>query len=1011
MINFSAWSIHRPLPAILLFILLMGAGFHAFERLPITDFADIAFPNVSVTVTYSGATPAQMEAEVTRKVEDAVAGVTGVQHITSTVTQGSSVTNVEFDLDYDVHVALADVRDAVTRIRASLPQDINEPTVSRVTLAGEPVATYAIESTSIGEAELSWLVDDSLAKLLRSISGVGAVERIGGVNREIRVDLKPDRLLAYGITAGQISQQLRNSQGEQTGGTIKLGAGQQDIRVLATVGSADELRVFPIALSDGRSVRLDELGSVEDRFEDRSSLTLLNGKDVVGMQVRRAQAANELEIATAVTQKLQEFAASHPTVKFTLVSSNAPFVRAMFDTSMTALYEGAILAIIVVFIFLRDWRATWISAIALPLSIVPTFYVMSMFNVGLNTLSLLALSLVVGLLVDDAIVEVENIVRHLRDGKTPKQAALDAAQEIGLAVIGTSLTLCAVFLPVGFLTGVIGRFFKQFAITCIVAVLFSLLVARLITPMMAAYQLKPKADHETRGPLFHKYLKLVEWTLHNRGKTLLAAFSTFVLAIAGYLMLPSSFLNADDRGELNINITLPPGADLETTRRAAAQVEQMLKSQPEVIHVFSNLKIGSATVIAKLTDFEERERTQQQMQSDLTPAFSYVTAARVTFGGGGFGQNLAVTLAGDDPVKLEDTAARVENELRSIGIAGASSSASLLKPEITVRPDFAKIAELGITSTDISEAIRIGTSGDISTRLPKLSLPSRQVPIRVQLDQDALKSIDTLRLLRIPAGEGSVPLGSISAIELSSGPAEISRYDRLRYISINVPLNGQAISEVANRVFALPALKQLPAGIERQESGDLERQRELNTGFMLAMLTGVFCVYGVLALLFNDLVQPITILMALPLSIGGAVAALSIGGYPLALASFIGLLMLMGIAVKNSILLVDYAILGEERGLSRNEALIDACAKRARPIIMTSIAMGAGMLPSALNLEGNSGFRAPMGMAVLGGLFTSTILSLMVIPAAYTYMSDFESWIRRRWHKVNKHGAATSAGG
>jgi multidrug efflux pump subunit AcrB len=423
-----------------------------------------------------------------------------------------------------------------------------------------------------------------------------------------------------------------------------------------------------------------------------------------------------------------------------------------------------------------------------------------------------------------------------------------------------------------------------------------------------------------------------------------------------------------------------------------------------VIHVYSNISIGTATVLAKLANFADRKRTQQAMQQALTPLFSQVTAARVTFAAGGFGENFSVVLAGDDPTSLMDTAARLEHELRTIAhIGGASSSAALLKPEIAVKPDFAKMAELGVTSASLSDAIRIGTTGDTSIRLPKLSLPSRQIPIRIQLDADALKSIDTLRLLRIPTRGGSTPLSSIATIELSSGPAQISRYDRYRNVNISIPLNGQAISDVAKHVFTLPALKQLPPGVKQQESGDLEKQRELSLGFVVAMVTGIFCVYGVLALLFNDLLQPITILLALPLSLGGAVAALAIGGYPLAVSSMIGLLMLMGIAVKNSILLVDYTVLGEQQGLQRNDALMDACVKRARPIVMTSIAMAAGMLPTALNLSGNNGFRAPMSMAVLGGLFTSTILSLLVIPAAYTYIADFESWTRRWRHRMSVH--------
>ncbi len=999
MMNFSAWSIHRPLPSILGFVLLMALGFYGFKQLPITDFADLEFPSVSVSVSYSGATPSQMEVEITRKVEDAVAGITGIENITSNVSQGSSNTNIEFELGTDMQIALQDVRDAVTRIRSALPSSINEPNVSRQTLASGAVATYALQSDTLGQTELSWLADDSLSKLLMAIPGVGAVNRQGGVNREIRIDLQPDRLSAFGITAGQVSTQLRNTNAEQAGGQLTLGTGEQSIRILSTVGSYEELRSFPITLGDGRSVRLDELAKVDDRFSKMTSEVLLDGKPVIGVQVQRVMKANELEIAEQVDIAIKQFVRNNPTVKATLVSSNVAKIRDTFDSSMMMLYEGAALAIIVVFLFLRDWRATWISAIALPLSIVPTFYVMTLFDIGLHTISLLALSLVVGLLVDDAIVEVENIVRHLHQGKTPKRAALDAAQEIGLAVIGTSLTLVAIFIPVAFMPGIPGRFFKQFAITCVVSVVFSLIVARLITPMLAAYQLKAKPDKHEDGPTLEKYLQAVRWTLNNRGKTLLGALGLFMLSLVAFNTLPGSFLNAEDNGEISISVTLPPGSSMQSTHTAVEQLQQLLVSNPEVRSVYSRVSVGSASVTAQLTPRKERKRSQQEIQQVLTPEFSKVVGARVSVGGRGFGQNMNVTLVGDDAELLNETAAQLESQLRGIGITGVNSSAALVKPEISITPDFAKAARMGITSATLSDAIRIGTTGDIDTRLSKLSLPTRQIPIRVQIDPEALKSIDSLRLMPIPSRNGTVPLESVAKIELSSGAAQISRYDRHRNVTLSIPLNGQALTTMLAKVQALPALQKLPPGINLQDSGDLQRQQQLTGGFQLAMYAGVFCVYAVLVLLFNDLLQPITILLALPLSIGGAVAALKLGGYGLAVPSYIGILMLMGIAVKNSILLVDYTVLGEERGLSRVDALIDACAKRARPIVMTSIAMGMGMAPTAFDLSGTNAFRAPMGMAVLGGLFTSTILSLLVIPAAYTYVGDFELWVRKLRHR------------
>lgn len=1004
MINFSAWSIHRPLPAILGFVLLMTAGFYGFQQLPITDFAISDTSTVSVSVGYSGATPSQMEVEVTRKIEDAVASINGIEHVTSSVSQGNSNTSIEFAEGTDIQIAMDDVRDAVSRVRSALPSEINEPTVSRQTVSFNPVVTYAVQSDSLGQEELSWLVDDTIAKQLRAISGVGQVNRQGGVDRQVRVNLLPDRLLAFNITAGQVSSQLRSTQGELAGGKSYLGTGEQSIRILSTVASVDALRALPIALTDGRYIRLDELARVEDSYADLTSQVFLDGKPVIGIQVRRALDTNEVEIGEQVEQAIAKLQAAYPTTKFTQISSNVPRVLSNYDSSMEKLYEGALLAIIVVWLFLRDWRATWVAAVALPLSIVPTFYVMMLAGITLSNITLLAISLVVGLLVDDAIVEVENIVRHQREGKSAKQAALDAAQEIGLAVIGTSLTLVAIFLPVAFMPGISGRFFRQFGITCTVAVLFSLLVARLITPMMAAYQFsnKPKEESVGHERFLSKYLGLVRWTLANRGKTLLAALSIFMASIVAYNFLPGGFLNSEDRGELTINVTLPPGVSLETTRKVAEQAAALLRSEPEVTTIYSNVSIGSAQITGKLSPLKDRKRTQQEIQRALTSRLGEVSGARLSFGGFGFGQNMTLVLVGDDAELLNDTAAAVEQQIRTVaGIGGVTSSAAVVTPEIAITPDFDKAARLGITASALSEAIRIGTTGDIDVRLPKLSLPTRQIPIRVQLAPEAMNSIDMLRMMRIPARSGSVALENVAKIELSSGAAQISRYDRRRNVTITVPLNGQALTEVLAKVQAVPALQKLPPGIEQQQSGDLERQTQLKTGFILTMVAGVFCVYGVLALLFNDLLQPITIMLALPLAMGGAVLALGLSGYGLIVPTYIGLLLLMGIAVKNSILLVDYAVLGEERGLLREDALIDACAKRARPIIMTSIAMGAGMIPTAFDFSGTNSFRAPMGMAVLGGLITSTILSLLVIPAAYTYVSDFEIWFRRLRHRIN----------
>jgi hydrophobe/amphiphile efflux-1 (HAE1) family protein len=1008
-INFSAWSIHRPLPAILGFTLVTIAGLFAFHSLPISDFADIEFPMVTISVGYPGATPTQMESEVTRKIENAVANISKVEHVSSNISEGSSTTMIEFELEKDIFVAIDDVRDAIAHIRSQLPGEISEPIIARMEIAGQSLQTFAVTSESMTTAEVSWFVDDTLSRELMNIPGVGGITRAGGVDREVRVDLLPERMLAIGVTAAEISAQLRRIHADRAGGRSTLSGGEQAIRTISTVNGAADLGALPIVLNDGRRLRLDEIANVEDRYAEQRQIALLDGVSVVSFSVSRSTGADAVKIAHEIRKSVEKLNAEHPKLKVREIANSVDAIEDNYRSSMNMLYEGGLLAIVVVFFFLRDWRATWVSAIALPLSVIPTFWVMNLFGYSLNTITLLALTLVVGILVDDAIVEIENIVRHLREGKSPKQAAIDAADEIGLAVIATSLTLVAVFLPVAFMPGVPGRMFKQFALTAVTAVVFSLVVARLLTPMIAAYQLKHFPDHEQQGPWTLKYLRLVDWTMKHRRITMLSAALLFIVPTIAAMMVPTGFMPSEDRNQLHLSVELPPGSTLDDTRRVLAQLDSVAKRHPEIVSVFSTAgggQIANATATINLTSRHERKLSQAQIQSTLQNELQEIPGARFSYmiemGGGG--DRMQVVFSSDDPAVLDKTVERVEREIRAIpGIGAVKSSAALTRPEIRVVPDLQRAAEMGITTDTISEAIRIGTTGDVDFRLAKLDLPSRQIPIRVQLQESARNDMDFLRLLRVPTRRGSVPLEAVATTELSSGPALITHYDRARNVTLNVDLNGRQLGEVTQLVNRLPSLQNLPLGVERVAGGNSRQMQQMFSGFIVAMGLGVFCVYAVLILLFNDVMQPLTILIALPMSLGGAVGAILLFGYSLAVPSLIGLLMLMGIAVKNSILLVDYAVLAERRGLSRRDALIDACSKRARPIIMTSIAMAAGMAPVAFNIGGGSGFRSPMGVAVIGGLLTSTVLSLLVIPAAYTYVADLENWIRKLRRGETRH--------
>ena len=1013
--NVSAWSIKRPLPAILVFILLTAAGLIAFNKLAVSQFPDLTVPVVNVTVTLPGASPSTLETQVTRKVEDAVASIAGLDNMASIVNEGASTTILTFEIEKDGNIAKDEVRDGIDRVRIDLPSDVEPPIVSLVNVTGGDMITYAVTADGWSDEQLSWYIDDSIAKRLFAVPGVGAVRRIGGVDREIRVDLQPEAVQGFGVSPAQLSQQLARIQQEQPGGRTTVGGSEQAVRTLGTVDNAADLANYPIFVPDGRSVRLSTLADVSDGHATLTQRTTLDGKPVIGFSVQRTTGSSEVDVGNAVRDSIAELQAQQPRLRIVEVGSTTEVAENSYESSMHMLYEGALLAVLVVWLFLRDWRATFISAVALPLSIIPTFAVMYWFGFSLNMITLLALAVVVGILVDDAIVEVENIDRHLRMGKSPKDAALEAADEIGLAVIATSCTLAAVFIPVAFMPGIPGKFFREFGWTAAAAVLFSLLVARLITPMMAAYMLKPMPEHKGDSKLMRWYLRWVDRALKHRGRTLLIALAIFIGSLALLPLIKVTFIPPADGIQSSVLVELPPGTSLATTTEVAETARKRIVDIPEIEHVFATA--GSSTANGPAGDLtaaevrkatltirwkDDRDASQYELEAQVRERLADLPGVRLSFQGGEPGRALQLVLAGDDPVKLAAAAREVEREIRQLpGLGTVGSSAALVRPEVIVRPDPARAADLGVSTADIAAATRVATRGDYEQFLSKLNLPERQVPIRVQLDEAALSDPALLGQLRVPTASGaSVPLSAVAQITTASGPSQIDRFDRRRNVTITVDLNGMAMGEVEKQIDALPSLQNLPAGVERQAAGDSEVFAEMFGGFAMAMVAGIFCVYGVLLLLFNHASQPITILVAVPLAAGGAFGALLLTGMDISLSVLIGLILLIGIAVKNSILLVDYAVIAEkEQGLGRHEALMDACHKRARPVIMTTMAMGAGMLPIALGFTADASFRMPMAVAVIGGLITSTVLSLVVVPAAFTLVDDAEDWLVHRFSR------------
>ncbi len=1022
--NVSAWCIRNPIPALMFFVLLTLAGVYSYKTMQVQNFPDLELPTITVTASLPGAAPAQMESEVARKIENSIATIQGLKHIYTKAADGSATITAEFRLEKPTQEALDEVRSAVSSVRADLPADLRDPIVDKVNLSGSPILAFTLKSDRMDPEALSWFVDDALTKRMLGVKGVGKVTRVGGVNRQVQVLLDPARMQALGATAIDVSRQLRSMQLDAAGGRTDLGGSEQPIRIVANVQSAPEFGKIEIALQSGQRVRLEQIATVTDTFAEPRAVALLNGEPVVGFEISRSKGAGEIDVGNGVYKVIDELKKEHPDFTFTEAFNFVQPVQEEFDASMILLLEGALLAVLVVFLFLRDFRATFVSAVALPLSVIPAFIGMQYLGFTLNVVTLLALSLVIGILVDDAIVEVENIVRHLRMGKSPFQAAMEAADEIGLAVIATTFTLIAVFLPTAFMAGIPGKFFKQFGWTASLAVFASLVVARMLTPMMAAYLLKPIVKPHSDPKWLTWYMGWAKWCTKHRWITSIGAGLFFVASIMLVGQLQTGFIPPDDNSQTQVRLELPPGATLAETTAVAEKARQLVMGVKHVKSVYTTIGAGAAgtdpfappgtsetrkaTLTIILADRGERDVRKQPIESEMRKVLEVIPAARVTVGLGASGEKYMLVLTGDDPNALSAAAIAIERDLRTIpGLGSVSSSASLVRQEVLVKPDTGKAADLGVSSSSIAETLRVATVGDYEQSLPKLNLSQRQVPVLVQLDPQARKELSQLERLLLPSstpGKPPVMLGSIASIEMGSGPAVIDRYDRARNITFDVELGGQPLGEVTEVVKNLAAVKNLPAGVKVIEIGDAEIMIEFFVSFLLAMGAGILCIYIVLVLLFKDFLHPVTILMALPLSFGGAFVGLLLANKLLSMPSGIGIIMLMGVATKNSILLVEYAIVARrDMGVTRMEALMDACHKRARPIIMTTIAMGAGMLPIAIGWgSADTSFRSPMAVAVIGGLVTSTILSLIVIPPVFTIIDDIERGLKHLWGKLRR---------
>ncbi len=1027
--NISAWSIRNPVAPIVLFIALTLAGVMAFMQMKVNNNPDISFPAAQVSVSQPGAAPTELETQVTQKVEAALRGINGVEDISSYIQEGSSNTTVQFAIGTPVDRAVNDVRDAISNIRSDLPEGILEPQVNRIDIDGGPIAYFSAEATDMTLEELSWFVDNTVAKRLVSVSGMANIQRSGGVKREIRVVLDPARMQAQGVTASQVNAQLRATNLNAAGGRAEIAGSEQSVRVLGNATSAYALGEKLISVG-GRTLKLSDIATVRDSYAEQRNVSKIDGKQVLSFAMAKSKGASDVLVYDEGVKLLRALEKENPKVRFRQLFTTVDYTRSQYHSAIDAMWEGAILAVLVVFVFLRDWRATLISAIAIPLSAIPAFWFMDLMGFTLNGVSLIALSLVAGVLVDDAIVEIENIVRHMRMGKTAYQASIDAADEIGLAVLATTMAIVAVFLPVGLMPGISGQFFKQFGMTIVAAVLVSLAVARLITPMVAAYFLKSHghASHG-EGPIMDRYMALLQWSLDTRGAQKLRAtgkrwrarfadhriwvmgmgFVAFLLTILAFGTLQFTGQPAINSDFSQVRIQLTPGATLAQTEAVTDSVARLVSTAPEVNAAFSDINVGEANIF--LTLKKDREKTSVQFERDFAPKLRAIPDARVTFQSqnGGLGRDVTVMLAGSDPAVVTATANKLVEEMRELKqLRAPRIDGDLQRPEIVIKPRSALAAEMGVTSAALSQTIRIATQGDIDQNAAKFSLTDRQIPIRVMIDAADRTSLSTIENLPVPTiSGGSVPLKLVADISFGEGPSILRRFNQNRRVAIGADF-APGVVTAAKEIDALPTMKKLPSGVQRVSFGDDKLMKELLSNFVIAVVSGVLLVFAVLVLLYKRVLPPFVNMGSLLLAPLGGAIALHLTGNPISMPVMIGLLMLLGIVAKNSILLVDFALEEIGKGVPIYDAILDAGHKRAQPIVMTTVAMVAGMLPIALSFSGDGSWRAPMGIVVIGGLVLSTILTLVIVPALFSLAVGVEAriapWLSRRLTNGGAHG-------
>src|ERR1700712_4565159 len=761
-LNISAWSIRHPLPSVVFSIILLVLGWVSFTKLAVTRLPSADIPVISVAVSQFGAAPSELESQVTKTIEDGVSGVEGVRHISSSITDGLSVTTIQFALETNTDRALNDVKDAVTRVLPTPPKNVNEPLIQRVDVIGLPIVTYAAISPGKTPEQLSYFVDDVVKRALQGVRNVAQVERIGGVEREILVSLDPDRLQAAGLTAVNVSQILRGTNVDLAGGTAGIGNNVQAIRTLAGAKTLNDLAGTMIPLFGGGEVRLDDRGTVTDTIADRRTFARFNGEPVVALGIKRSKGASDVVVAAAVQKRIDALKIAYPDVDLKLIDTSVEFTKGNYEAAISTLFEGAILAVIIVFLFLRDLRATIIAAISLPLSIFPAFWAMELLGFSLNLVSFLAITLSTGILVDDAIVEIENIVRHMNMGKSPYRAALEAADEIGLAVIAISLTIIAIFAPASFMSGIAGQFFKQFGITVAVQVLFSLLAARLVTPMLAAYFLKAHPHVEKPpGKVMQFYTRIATLSVRHYQITMGIGVLILAMSVGSIRLRASGFLPAQDTARSLLSIELPPGSRLSDTENVTEEIVKLLRTRPEITTVFvdggripqGSAEVRKASIIIQYTPKAKRSITQKEMELFITRRLADIPDIHHWFVDENGLRAISLVVVGTDSVTVGNVANELASQMRpspsvTALVTNVIADTSLDRPELRILPRMDLSVRLGISTESLAESIRVATIGDVEPALAKFDTGERLVPVRVQLIDTAKADVQRLWAMR-----------------------------------------------------------------------------------------------------------------------------------------------------------------------------------------------------------------------------------------------------------------------